>query len=257
MDVGVADFGDLAWGGGIGGDLEDAAFFAGDAAGDGAAVLQADDAAFILVGDDLAGIHDVLQKIAQRVAIARTGEIGADSAAFVAKAMTGLTRGGDEQLMTALKVAPALQVLREGDDFIDAVSLAGAFRRMDNSACGDRRFRCRKGGKPGALIHIRHRGERVGADGVEEAVELIATLPRAGAGEPFEELAAQSGGPAVPGKAQAIGKGDLLLVRPCGTAAQEIRAVAVVAGHAIDGKPGNLVILRAAHELESLRNNFR
>ena len=252
----VADVGGLAGGGGVGGDLEDAAFVGGDAADDGAAVFQREDAALVLVGDDLAGIDDVLDEVAQRVAIAGGGEIGTDSAAFVAESMAGLARGGNKELAPAVEVAAALHLLSQSGDFIDGVGLAGAFWRFDRLGLDGDEGRRGEHGELLALLRVRHGGERVIADGVDEAAELVPTEPRARFGKPREELATQLGRPAVLRKAQAIGVGDLLLVGPCITSAEEIGAVAVVAGHALDGEPRHGIVLRRAHELDRLRDDF-
>ena len=253
----MADVGCLAGGGGVGGDLEDAAFVGGDAADDGAAVLQREDAALVLVGDDLAGIDDVFDEVAQSVAIAGGGEIGADSAAFVAESMAGLTSRRHEEFAPAVEAAAALHLRGQSGDFIDGVGLAGTFRRLDRLGLDGDVFRRGERGERFAFLGVGHGGERVVADGVDEAAELIPAEPRACFGEPREELAAQLGRPAFLGKAQAVGIRDLLLVGPCIASAEEIGAVAVVAGHALDGEPRDGIVLRGAHELDRLRDDFR
>lgn len=88
-EVGVAGFGDL-----VGGALKDAAFFN-------------EDAAFILVGADLAGIDNVLQKFMQRLAVVRTCEVLAIEERFEAVLCDGACGNEEgEQNVSAHKVPP-------------------------------------------------------------------------------------------------------------------------------------------------------
>ena len=196
----------------VGHDGEPAGRFTDDAADDRVAFGEGELLGAILVADNFRGFDDVFHEVFDTVTAARACQVGADTGALAAEAVTDDASGGAEHGFALREIAAGEVTgnqrggLRYGVG--SARSLGADGTGDDGVDWGPRVFV--EGATFGGVGHV---GEGLGADVADEAGEAVAAFPMRRFCEPTKVRFSQIWVPALLGIPQCVGEGHLTLDR--------------------------------------------
>ena len=213
----------------IGHDLVGPALFLNHSSHADIAIVHLELLRFVDVADDLGGLDDVFQQVADAVTISGPGQVRAHAAADIVKSVASDAGGGREHGLATGEVLAAQFSGEQGGGIVDRVNLSGTFgghrpgHKQMHRGLGDI-------GHDIALAGVGYLVQRIFADVGDETGETGAASPLASRGEPREIGSAQLGGPTDGCISQGVGEGDLLPVGSAVRGALDRGSVAIITG---------------------------